>query len=196
MKRPILAAGSALLAMLMATGSVAAHEFTVGILVVGKQPETRLAEAVRGFLLAADERDGHAGETSDGHLGGVDVQILPLPSELAGQVTGLTGRPETPPGVVVVTGPEAEADAALAELEAAIVGLRPGVLPPGWSGDRSADSFAMRYRRAYGFAPTEAAAEGYNAARRLDLAIRPLDGITPQSALAVALSDTQSGIAW
>lgn len=183
-------------AMLMAVSSAAAHQFTAAILVVGEQRETRLAEAVRGFLLAADERDGHAGETSDGHLGGVDVQILPLQSEAAGQVTGLAGNPKPPASFVVVTDPEAEAGQALDGLGPETVRLRHGALPQGWFGDEGAGSFAARYRRAYGSAPTEAAAQGYNAARRLDLAIRPLDGITPQPALATALSDTQRGIAW
>lgn len=196
MKGRFVLGGLIAAAMLVAVSSAAAHDFTAAILVVGEQRETRLAEAVRGFLLAADERDGHAGETSDGHLGGVDVHILPLPPEAAGKVSGLAGNPKPPAGVVVVVGPEAEADAALAGLKPAAVGMRPGALPQGWFGDEGADSFAVRYRRAYGSAPTEAAAQGYNAARRLDLAIRPLDGIGPQSALAAALANTQSGIAW
>ncbi|WP_406871938.1 hypothetical protein WHT83_18035 [Aminobacter sp. P9b] len=56
-------------AMLVA-GPAAAHEFTAAIVSFGEGREARLAEAVRGFLLAADERDGHAGETSDGHRAG------------------------------------------------------------------------------------------------------------------------------
>ena len=42
------------------TGIASAHSFTVGLLVVGEDVDASLAEAVRGFLLAADERDGHA----------------------------------------------------------------------------------------------------------------------------------------
>ncbi len=79
------------------SGTVLAHSFTAALLVVGQDREASLAEARRGFLLAADERDGHANETSDGHLGGVDVQVLPLPRDAAGLVEGLTGTPEDRP---------------------------------------------------------------------------------------------------
>ena len=58
------------------SGVASAHSSTAALLVVGEDREASLAEAVRGFLLAADERDGHANETSDGHLGGVDVHVL------------------------------------------------------------------------------------------------------------------------
>ena len=173
-----------------------AHEFTAALLVTGEKQEAGLAQAVNGFLLAADERDGHPAETSDGHLGGVDVQVLPLPADAAGRVAGLIGTPRTPPDVLIVMGPEPEASAAVASLDLAGVVLRPGALPNGWATEDDADSFAARYRSAYGSAPTEAAARGYNAARRLDAAIRPLDGISPRVALETALADTASGIDW
>ena len=74
--------------------------------------------------------------------------------------------------------------------------LRPGVLPDGWAAENDASSFAVRYQSTYGTAPTEAAALGYNAARRLDIAIRPLDGVAPAAALEAALAETASGIDW
>ncbi len=73
--------------------SASAHEFTAGLHVAGLGSETRLAEIVAGFLLAADERDGHEGETSDGHLGGVDVQVLLLPHDSGAEIPGLFGNP-------------------------------------------------------------------------------------------------------
>lgn len=182
--------------LLAGAGAGAAHEFTAAILAVGEGREEMLAETVRGFLLAADERDGHAAETSDGHLGGVDVQVLPLPREAAGRVEGLVGAPQEPPEVVVVIGPEAEAAAAMASLDGKSIVFRPGALPDGWAEDTADGSFAARYRRAFGAEPGEAAAEGYNAARRLDLAIRPLDGVEPRAAVENALTGTGSGIAW
>jgi hypothetical protein len=173
-----------------------AHEFTAALLAVGENREARLAEAVRGFLLAADERDGHAGETSDGHLGGVDVQILPLPPEAAGRVTGLSGAPVNPPDVVVVL-----ADAGSDSLDAAVdpgpgVVITPGELPADWDQRTGADGFVTRYLQVYGEPPGEAAALGYHAARRLDAAIRPLDGVTPRAELEASLGATQSGFQW
>ena len=70
-------AGVAATAAILAANAAAAHEFTAALYMTGEMREARLAEAVNGFLLAADERDGHSDETSDGHLGGVDVQVLP-----------------------------------------------------------------------------------------------------------------------
>ncbi|SEL74029.1 hypothetical protein SAMN05443999_107187 [Roseovarius azorensis] len=196
MRSDIVHGALAALALTVTANMATAHEFTAGLLVAGEEREARLAEAVNGFLLAADERDGHADETSDGHLGGVDVQLLPLPAEAAGQVAGLVGTPRMPPDVLVVIGPEPEGSAATASLAFAGVVLRPGALPNGWATEDDTDNFAARYRSAYGSAPTEAAARGYNAARRLDAAIRPLDGISPRVALETALADTASGIDW
>lgn len=173
-----------------------AHEFTAALLVMGEDRETRLAEAVRGFLLAADERDGHAGETSDGHLGGVDVQILPLPSEAASRVTGLTGKPVVPPDVVVVLADVGSNDTDTAVDSEASVVFSPGDLPAGWEQRTGTDGFAGRYLLTYGEPPGEAAALGYHAARRLDAAIRPLDGVTPREDLEAALQRTQSGFQW
>ncbi|WP_406871939.1 hypothetical protein WHT83_18040 [Aminobacter sp. P9b] len=126
------------------------------------------------------------------------MNILPLPAEAASKVDGLYGRPAATPDVVVVLGPEKEAAAAQAGDLADSVALRPGTLPARsvWAEATAADSFAARYRSAFGTAPTEAAAEGYNAARRLDLAIRPLDGTEPRANLASALAKTEAGIGW
>ena len=196
MRSDIVHGALAALALTVTANMATAHEFTAGLLVAGEEREARLAEAVNGFLLAADERDGHADETSDGHLGGVDVQLLPLPAEAAGQVAGLVGTPRTPPDVLVVIGPEPEGSAATASLAFAGVVLRPGALPNGWAADNDAGSFAARYRSTYGVAPTEAAALGYNAARRLDIAVRPLDGVAPRAALVASLAETESGTNW
>lgn len=189
---------SAVAAALMAltAGAGAAHEFTAVIFAVGEGREARLAAAVRGVLLAADEFDGHSGETSDGHLGGIDVQILPLPREAATGIGGLVGQPTEPPEVVVVIGPDPAAGAALAALGAGSIALRPGRLPAGWAEETDPESFATRYRRAYGVPPGAAAAEGYNAARRLDLAIRPHDGLSAQDAISAALAASEAGIDW
>jgi hypothetical protein len=184
------------LAVLLSGGAAVAHEFTAAILVTGQNPETRLAEAVNGFLLAADERDAHSNETSDGHLGGVDVQVLPLPTEAAGLVSWLVGSPADEAGVVVVLGTEPATLPDVAAISPRTVTMVPGILPQDWFEDAGNDSFVARYRSAYGTAPTEAAAQGYNAARRLDSAIRPLDGISPRVALEAALADTANGIDW
>lgn len=171
-----------------------AHSFTAALLVVSEDRKTDLAEAVRGFLLAADERDGHPNETSDGHLGGVDVQVLPLPRDAARLVEGLIGTPGEPADVVVVLGPEPAASAAARAYQSDSIVLLQDVLPTGWDGDAGMDSFMARYRLAYGTAPGVMAATAYHAARRLDDAIRPLDGVSPRAALEEAWLSTESGL--
>lgn len=147
------------------SGQALAHEFTAALLVLGENRETRLAEAVQGFLLAADERDGHAGETSDGHLGGVDVHLPPLPLEAANLVTGLSGAPVDPPDVLDNVGSSGKTSEV--DLGATAV-ITPGDLPASWAQLTGTDGFATLYLHAYGEPPTETAALGYHAARRLD----------------------------
>src|SRR5210317_1376995 len=67
-----------LMLVLLPTDRASAHEFSLGVHAFGNDARDRVVSAVRGILLAADERDGHSGETSDGHLGGVDVHIVPF----------------------------------------------------------------------------------------------------------------------
>ena len=178
------------------TGIASAHSITVGLLVVGEDVDASLAEAVRGFLLAADERDGHANETSDGHLGGVDVQLLPLPRDAAGLVEGLFGTSDEPTDVVIVLGLEPLASDAARAYRSATTVLQQAVPPDGWDSDDGTDSFVSRYRVAYCATPGVMAATGYHAARRLDVAIRPLDGVVPQDALEDGWRSTASGLPW
>ena len=178
------------------SGNALAHSFTAALIVAGDNREASLAEAVRGFLLAADERDGHANETSDGHLGGVDVHVLPLPRDATGSVEGLIGKPTEPGDVVVVLGTEPAASEAARKYQSNSTVLLQVVLPVGWDSDVGTDSFVARYRLAYGTAPGLMAATGYHAARRLDVAIRPLDGVIPRAALEDAWRSTESGLPW
>lgn len=178
------------------SGNALAHSFTGALIVAGDNREASLAEAVRGFLLAADERDGHANETSDGHLGGVDVHVLPLPRDAAALVEGLIGKPTEPGDVVVVLGTEPAASEAVRKYQSNSTVLLQVVLPVGWDSDVGTDSFVARYRLAYGTAPGLMAATGYHAARRLDVAIRPLDGVIPRAALEDAWRSTESGLPW
>lgn len=178
------------------SGNALAHSFTAALIVVGDNREASLAEAVRGFLLAADERDGHANETSDGHLGGVDLHVLPLPRDAAGSVEGLIGKPTEPGDVVVVLGAEPAASEAVRKYQSNSTALLQVVLTEGWDSDEGTGSFVARYRLAYGTVPGVMAATGYHAARRLDVAIRPLDGVIPRAALEDAWRSTESGLPW
>jgi hypothetical protein len=186
----------AAIAATFSANAAVAHEFTAALYISGEMREARLQEAVNGFLLAADERDGHANETSDGHLGGLDVQILPLPVDATGQVVGLVGAPQIPPDVVVLMGGEGLPPDALAGEMAGGLEIQIGMLPDNWRDADTTDSFAARYQNAFDAPPTEAAAQGYNVARRLDAAIRALEGLSPRATLETILVDSENGIAW
>jgi hypothetical protein len=172
------------------SGIAAAHSFTAAILVVSENVEQDLAEAVRGFVLAADERDGHPNETSDGHLGGVDVHVLPLPAEATRLVQELTGSPDESADVVIVLG----ADDAASKYSRASTVLVQTLLAEGWNGDDRMEGFIARYRLAYGKEPGLLAASAYHAARRLDVAIRPLDGAGPRAELLEAWQASEVGL--
>ena len=63
--------------MLLRPEALLAHDFKIGLLVPQSGGEASFGEEIENaFRLAAAERDGHADEEADGHLGGLDVYIL------------------------------------------------------------------------------------------------------------------------
>ena len=67
-----------------------------------------------------------------------------------------------------------------------------------WSGTAPSNSvgFAARYNSAYQQPASKWAAEGYNAARRIDVAVRPFGGVDDRAALERALAATAGGLRW
>ncbi len=124
------------------------------------------------------------------------MHVLPLPRDAAGLVEDLIGTPTEPGDVVVVLGTEPAASEAVRKYQSNSTVLLQVVLPVGWDSDVGTESFVARYRLAYGTAPGLMAATGYHAARRLDVAIRPLDGVIPRAALEDAWRSTESGLPW
>ena len=56
-------------------GSAFAHEFNLLLLAPTGASQAAIDEMRVAFLIASHERDSHADETSEGHLGGMDVQL-------------------------------------------------------------------------------------------------------------------------
>ena len=177
-----------------------AHEFSVELRAVGNEREVMLADALRGFLLATTERDGHANEESNGHLGGLDVYIDPEPAQVATLFPELKPIPAERAEIVVLLGSSQDA---LRAAEA--IGQDRAVLLPGnllddnqWAvpDGQNPQNFAARYQSAYGQQPSQWAALGYDAARRLDAAIRPLGGIDDRAALVAVFAQTAAGVRW
>ena len=177
-----------------------AHEFIVALRSVGAERDTILVDALRGFLLATPEQDSHADETSNGHLGGLDVFIVPQPAKVAVHFPELKDAPSNRPDIIVVIGPSDEVVAEIEKTGEESVLIRSGILhiSNGWTAAEAQDpeSFAARYIAAFGQPASQWAAEGYNAARRIDAAIRPLGGVANRAALDRAFLNNATGIQW
>ena len=163
-----------------------AHSFNVTLIVpLGDQ-----AAAMQAFLLASGERDGHAEEESDGHLGGLDVYVSVVENDgdfasLANQVM------TTAPDIVVTLGALAQngdfserfsdpglwllpLHAVLPKAEQAF--LQSGPVP-----------FADRFLEQSGSPADKTAMLTYVAARLIDLAVRPQDGVGDLTAMQLAI---------
>ncbi len=160
-------------ALVLFAGSAFAHEFYVTLVV----PASSEVEARQAFLLASAERDSHADETSEGHLGGVDSQLEIV---VAGQSVPRSD-------VVVAIGGASEPvsagnDVWSFQVSDVSMSARADFLE---TGD---DFFEARYGTRYNAAPTETATLVYVAARLIDLAVRAQDGVDDQAALSQAIS--------
>lgn len=171
-----------------------AHSFSLAVVAGGEQAAMQLNSAVKGILLATQERDGHADETSDGHLGGLDVFIVPLPTRAAKTIQGLKRVPQTSIDIAILMSSEAGTDQDAVRLDLQTVIIRPGTINT--NPTQASRKFATRFQSVFGTAPDQSAAEGYDTARRIDLAVRTLGGVDDRRALIAALADTNDGIEW
>lgn len=186
----IWSAGTFLAAAL--SGAAAAHSFSVAILAADAASAEQLPSAVRGFLVASAERDAHPDETADGHIGGLDVFLIPLPTEAAEGIGGLIGTAPDSFDIVVVTGDDLSGVDGVPGVIATTIIMTPGALPD----DAQRSGFTERYLARFAVQPDRAAAQGYNAARRIDLALRPFGGLSETDAIREALRETADGIDW
>jgi len=175
-----------------------AHSFVVTLDATGAAQPVQLDSAVQGMRLAAGERDSHAAETSDGHLGGIDVFIRVRPAESASGITWLKGTSNTKATIVVDFSGSETAMSQVASGGAVVIG--PGALPRDkiWSAD-AADrptGFAARYLATFGSMPDRRAAQGYNAALRIDQAVRSSGAALDIDDLRQALDLTTEGVDW
>ena len=174
-------------------GTAEAHSFNVALVIAfAEHSAAGVRQARDGFLLAARERDGHPDEEADGHLGGLDVYLYPVDLEresLAG-VGALLQREQI--DIIAVIGPDEAAE----EIRPLVAGSRTVLLAPGRLRSASMDAFTNAFKAAFGYPSGAPAAEGYNAGRRIDAAVRPLGGVDDRAALRRAFDETRDGIHW
>ncbi len=143
-----------ILGLLAPAHGALAHAFNVW-LIAGKVSTQSVYD---GFRLATRERDGHDFEESDGHLGGLDVNIFS---------SGPDGPP--PPDIDIRVNFEA---AALPEIsvvrEIERIELRPSIA---WAAIIALD-FQDRFAAEYGRPADDMARRGYYAAQLIDRFVR------------------------
>jgi ABC-type branched-subunit amino acid transport system substrate-binding protein len=168
---------------------VRAHGFNVGFIApLSGSDAHRGQQGLDGFLLATRERDGHAFEESDGHLGGLDSYVLPIDSRrgteaVRGQLDELFDGDE----IVFLTGVSVPETLAVAGV---VPDANQSILvdPLGSAVYRSATSapeslvtmdgmpFSAAFREAYGYEPGVYAISGYVAARFIAAAVSATEG--------------------
>jgi ABC-type branched-subunit amino acid transport system substrate-binding protein len=170
-----------------------AHSFNVAIVtpLSGASAQTG-RDVLDGFRLATRERDGHAGEESDGHLGGLDVYMLPV--DATGDTAALLGRIDAPDFVLIIA-----PDPVPQGLLPGAVDMGPGDMP-GFTGTGAKSAgvtrFLQQFEADYGRAASRSAAQGYNAARRIDLAVRLQEGTDDRAALENSLRQSADSLDW
>lgn len=182
--------------------TVQAHEFTVLIVSSFTGPEATIGKSVRdGFLVASAEQDGHPEETSNGHLGGLDVHLRNFNSTSSNFINDLKHRiNQEDVDMVVVVQQESSSNKVFAKLknmDVVLVSTRklpftglPATAP-------TADKFVQDFRLRFSYEPDRFAAQGYQLARRIADAVRPFDSVADKSALRQRLeSSLHSNILW
>ncbi|MCF6273460.1 MAG: hypothetical protein L3J37_09790 [Rhodobacteraceae bacterium] len=147
---------SILVSTFMIAGASGAQAHSFNVLIVGEN----LAEtgAYNGFRLATRERDGHANEESDGHLGGLDSYIfMAEPSA------------DLPSGInILVMLDEGEPPQIIVQQEIENQALRPSIA---WAAIIAMD-FQARYLAAYGIEADPTARQAYYAAQLVERFVR------------------------
>lgn len=175
-----------------------AHRFNVAMVIelTGDGAESG-RQYRQGFMLATTERDAHAGEESDGHLGGLDVYVTVI--DAGGDPSAEIARIAAPGDIDIVAafgspGPRSLADKLLAGADIAL--LPPGQSPFARPELPGVAAFVSAFENRYGSKPSAFAAQGYNAARRIDVAVRALGNADDKAALLGSFNETGNRFDW
>lgn len=175
-----------------------AHRFNVALVIPLSGAESDQGRQIReGFMLATTERDSHPDQESDGHLGGLDVYVSLMDGmgDLAADLGRMVGQGKA--DIVAAFGPETT----LSLIRELLDGKEVALLLPGQSPFSKPElpavaAFISTYERAYGEEPSPWAAQGYNAARRIALAVRTQGGVDDKAALRRSFKETAGGFDW
>jgi len=175
-----------------------AHRFNVALVLPVSGSAADIGEQMRkGFMLATTEWDAHADEKSDGHLGGLDsyVSLIDANGDVAAEVKRISSISQI--NIMV----SFASDKTQALIDKLLVGEKIVLLQSGPTlfdnkNLPAVSAFISAYHQAYGKNPTAAAAQGYNAARRIDVAVRAQGGINDQGLLHQNFTQTATAFSW
>jgi hypothetical protein len=175
-----------------------AHRFDIVLVIpLSDGVSTQGQQILDGFMLATAERDSHPDQESDGHLGGLDVYVTVIDGEgdVTADIARVTARGEV--AIVAAFGTQTT----LSLIKRLLDGKGIALLPPGQSpfsepGLPAVAAFISAYEKKYGIGPSSDAARGYNAARRIDTAVRAQGGADDTASLLRNFGETAQGFAW
>ncbi len=175
-----------------------AHRFYVALVIPLSNAEAGQGRQYRqGFMLATTERDSHPDEESDGHLGGLDVYVSVIDSQgdIRTEIERIVSQGRI--DIVVATGSEKTLSLVGNLLDGGNIALlAPGQTPFSQSDMPAVVAFTSAFENQYGGRPSAQAAHGYNAARRIDVAVRTQGGADDAEELVRIFKRTASGFTW
>jgi outer membrane PBP1 activator LpoA protein len=179
-------------------GRARAHRFNVALVVPLSNAASAQGRQIReGFMLATKERDSHPDQESDGHLGGLDVYVTVIDEQgdFATEIARIVAQGAV--DIVVAFG----SDTTLALIGKLLDGKKAVLLQLGQSpfarpAQPGVAAFIFAYEREYGGRPSSHAAQGYNAARRIDVAVRTQGGADDPAALRRDFRKTARDFTW
>ncbi len=179
-------------------GAALADRFYVALVLPLSGPAAERGEKIRkGFMLATTQRDAHADEESDGHLGNLDSYVSVIDAN--GDVATDIRRISTEGQINIVASFATDKTRTLIKTLLAgknIALLQSGPTPFGNKSLPAVSDFISAYSQAYGKNPTVAAAQGYNTARRIDVAVRAQGGVNDLSLLRQSFKQTATTFTW
>jgi len=172
-----------------------AHRFNVALVLAA--PDAASLEIRQGFMLATTERDSHPNEESDGHLGGLDVYVSILEEQTIA-AADIERMPTQREFDIVAAFASPQTQSLFTKLldGKPIALLVPGQTPFADTGLPAVARFIAAYETAYGEKPTVHAAQGYNAARRIDVAVRAQGSVDDIALLLGSFGQTARDFTW
>ena len=172
-----------------------AHRFNVALVIpITSAGADQGRQYLEGFMLATSERDSHPDEESDGHLGGLDVYVTVIDAQAdpGAEIERIVSQAEI--DIVAAFGSEETLSLVGKLLEREnILLLLPAQTPFPQSDLPAVAAFATAYENRYGGRPSVQATQGYNTARRIDVAVRAQGGVDNTELLIRNFRETANG---